>query len=144
MRHNYSFYAIADRRLTRGADGDDSGFSAFLRVMAAPSDRNIVTAFVDGGLVYSGPFGRPDDGVGLGFAVAQTSATSLAGLGHTEVRLGRAETSFEATYQAQLAKGLQLQPDVQYVIDPAGGHLTRAGRLTGDALVLGLRTTMTF
>lgn len=144
VRHNYSFYAVADHRLTRGADGEDSGFSAFLRVMGAPSDRNIVTAFADGGLVYSGPFGRPDDGVGLGFAVAQTSATSLDGLGRTEVRLGRAETSFEFTYQAQLATGVQLQPDIQYVINPAGGHVSPAGRLTGDALVLGLRTTITF
>ncbi len=144
VRHNYSFYAVADRRLTRGEGDPDSGFSAFLRVMAAPSDRNIVTAFADGGLVYAGPFGRRDDSVGIAFAVAQTSATSLSGLGRTEVRLGRAETSFEMTYQAQLAKGVQLQPDVQYVINPAGGRLSPAGRLTGDALVLGLRTTITF
>jgi porin len=144
VRHDFSFYAVADHRLTRGAAGEDSGFSAFLRVMAAPSDRNVVSAFADGGLVYSGPFGRPDDGVGIGFAVAQTSATSLDGLGRTEVRLGKAEKSFEVTYQAQLAKGVQVQPDVQYVIDPAGGHVGPAGRVTGDALVLGLRTTITF
>ena len=144
VRHNYSFYAVADQRLTRGTGGEDSGFSAFFRVMAAPSDRNIVTAFADGGVVYSGPFGRSDDGLGLGFAVAQTSATSLDGLGRTEVRLGRAEKSFELTYQAQLAKGVQLQPDIQYVIDPAGGHVGPTGRITGDALVLGLRTTITF
>ena len=144
VRHDDSFYAVADHRLTRGADGGDSGFSGFLRVMAAPSGRNIVTAFADGGLVYSGPFGRADDGVGIGLAVAQTSATSPDGLGRTEVRLGKAETSLELTYQAQLAKGVQLQPDIQYVIHPAGGHVSPAGRVTGDALVLGLRTTITF
>ena len=107
VRQNYSFYAVADHRLTRGAEGEDSGFSAFLRVMAAPSDRNVVTGFADGGLVYSGPFGRPDDGVGIGFAVAQTSATALAGLGRTEVRLGKAETSFERTDQAQVVTGVK-------------------------------------
>ena len=144
VRQDYSFYAVVDHRLTHGAAGEDSGFSAFLRIMAAPSDRNIVTAFADGGLVYSGPFGRPDDGVGIGFAVAQTSATSLDGPGRTESRLGKAETSFELTYQAQLAKGVQVQPDIQYVINPAGGHVSSAGRVTGDALVLGLRTVVTF
>ena len=40
--------------------------------------------------------------------------------------------------------GVQLQPDIQYVINPAGGYVNRAGRLSGDALVLGLRTTITF
>ena len=144
VRHDYSFYAVADRRLTRGDDGGDSGFSAFLRAMAAPTDRNVVSAFVDGGLVYSGPFGRRDDEVGIGFAVAQTSATAPDALGRAEVRLGRAETSFELTYQAQLMKGVQLQPDIQYVINPAGGHVDPAGQVTGDALVLGLRTTITF
>ena len=144
VKRTYSFYAVADQRLSRGSGDEDSGFSAFLRVMAAPVGKSVVSAFVDGGLVYAGPFGRADDGVGIGFAVAQTTATSLGTLGLAAVRLGKAETSFEATYQAQLVKGVQLQTDIQYVIDPAGGRLTRSGRLLGDALVLGLRTTITF
>ena len=144
LRRAYSVYVVADQRLTRGAAGQDSGFSAFLRVMAAPSPRSVVTAFADGGLVYAGPFGRSDDAVGFGAAVAQTSATAPDGPGRTAVRLGRAEKSLELTYQLQLRKGVQVQPDIQYVIDPGGGHVGAAGRLTGDALVLGLRTTVTF
>ena len=33
--------------------------------MGAPGDRNLVDFYVDGGLAYTGPFGRKDDKVGI-------------------------------------------------------------------------------
>ncbi len=144
LRHNGSLYAVVDQRLTRSPDDESAGFSVFARVMATPSDRNRVTAYADGGLVYANPFGRKDDAVGLGIVVAQTSATAPALDEQAGIRLGRAEIVFESSYQAQLAKGVMLQPDVQVILNPAGGHVLPSGRLIGDALVFGLRTTLTF
>ena len=50
--------------------------------------------------------------------------------------LGRAEKIIEATYTDTLMKGVSLQPDIQYVINPA------ADRTIRNALVLGLRLTL--
>ena len=50
----------------------------------------------------------------------------------------------ELTYQAHLAPWLTLQPDLQYIINPDGGVLNPDGLLRHDAVVLGLRSMITF
>jgi porin len=47
--------------------------------------------------------------------------------------LPEAETTLEGTYRWQVAQGLFLQPDLQYVIHPAAAHGLP------NALVVGLR-----
>jgi porin len=48
------------------------------------------------------------------------------------------------TYKAQLASWWVLQPDMQYIINPGGGVLNLDGSLRGNALVIGVRTTLNF
>lgn len=50
--------------------------------------------------------------------------------------LGRTETIVEATYRDELAHGVSLQPDVQYVVHPSADPTIR------DALVVGMRLTL--
>lgn len=52
----------------------------------------------------------------------------------------------EATYLHDIAPWWQVQPDLQYVIRPGGGvpDPARPSKKLGDALVVGLRTTITF
>jgi porin len=52
--------------------------------------------------------------------------------------LPKAETSWEASYSYQLNGLVTLQPDVQYIVNPAGGP----GR--PDALAVGLRVQVEF
>ena len=49
-----------------------------------------------------------------------------------------AETVVEATYRAVIAPWWYVQPDLQYVFNPSGQHGSH------DALVLGLRTSVSF
>jgi carbohydrate-selective porin OprB len=53
------------------------------------------------------------------------------------------EQPWEATYQAQVAGWLQMQPDLQYIIHPAG-QLTPAGQLPRNALVFAVVTSVSF
>jgi len=122
------------------------------RVMVAPPDRNLVDAFVQGGITYKAPFAeRGNDTVGLAASWAHISRNASRLDKDTIAFTGQAmpvrqtETQLEMSYQAQITPWFQVQPDVQYVFNPGGGLLNaRVGRRVGDALVLDLRATITF
>ena len=67
LNNNYNLYAALDQPLWQESEGA-GGLNAFLRVMGAPGDRNLVDFYFDTGLTYKGPFGREDDTIGIGFA----------------------------------------------------------------------------
>jgi len=123
----------------------------FLRAMGAPGSRNTVNAFIDGGISYAGPFGRPDDTVGVGVGWARISNPARAGdaalaASGTFNPVRGSETVLEVTYQMQLAPWWQVQPDFQYVFNPGGGiaNPDNPGKRIGNAAILGLRTVLTF
>ena len=57
-----------------------------------------------------------------------------------------AETFLEATYQAQILPAWQVQPDVQYIVNPGAGlaNPDAPNQTIKNELVIGLRTTITF
>jgi len=119
-RGNWALYAVADRRLWRAGRRELNGF---LRVGAAPSDRNLVKSYVDAGLAYKGLLaGRPDDVLALGVA-------------HAELEDG-SESVLELSYVAPVTRRLSLQPDLQYVV--------QRGTDIPDAWVVGLRASFRF
>jgi porin len=133
-------------------EADHTSFAAFARAMGAPGDRNLVDLYVDGGLLYKGPFGRADDQLGLGVGYARIGNAARAfdadvahftGQFHP-IRSG--ETVLELTYRFQLTGWWQLQPDFQYIFNPGGGILNpnAPSRRVGDTAVVGLRTAITF
>ncbi len=151
---DWSVYGIVDQMLWRKPDTDDQGLSAFVRLMGAPSDRNLVDFYADGGFSFKGPFdGRGDDLVGLAVAYSRISADASRldadlRLSHPGRPVRDNESVVELTYTAQVAPWWQLQPDLQYVVHP-GGHAPlptdpTEARAMGNATVLGLRTTITF
>jgi porin len=153
LDNDFSLYAIVDQPLFPPADKDDNtGLTAFARLMGAPGDRNLVELYFDTGLSYKGPFGRKDDTVGLavGYARIGNAARLLdedrALFTGTAYPVRSAETVVELTYQYSLAKWWQLQPDFQYIFSPGGGipNPNAPGRTIGSAAILGLRTTITF
>ena len=116
-------------------------------------NRNLVSFSANLGLNFKEPFlGRDDDtfGIGMGYAKVSSGAAGLDrdtqafGGGYTPVRSN--ETYVEATYQYEVAPWLQLQPDVQYVMNPGGGvaNPTSVDQRIKNELVLGLRTNILF
>ena len=112
-----------------GADG----WSGWLRAGLANDVGQIVDGYAGAGLLRKGLLPkRPDDLLGVAVAHATTGAPAQTVLG-----LHPAETTIEAFYQLQVRKTVSIQPDIQYVIEPAGHSGAR------NALVLGLRFTFT-
>ncbi len=119
--------------------------SVFLRLGLAPPDRSPAPFHLDTGVNWRAPLpGRARDVLGLAFSHTVQSGR-LRQLGRdvnrftgTRDALPDHESVLELTYQVNLTPWVQVQPDLQYVIHPGGSPAL------GDALVLGLRTVITF
>lgn len=146
---NYGFYAIIDQQIFASSDGTET-VSAFARVMGAPSDRNLIDFYADGGLVFSGFIpGRPDDTFGVAAAIAGVSERArdldrdTIAFG-TSVPIRDDEILLEANYIAQIVPGWTFQPDFQYVWRPGGNVAGDDGKPRGDAAIIGARTTINY
>lgn len=140
---NHGLYVVAEQLIWRestAAAGNPQGLGAFVRGGFSPGDRSRFGWVVDAGLNYRGLLpGRDDDTVGLGLIHARASdelrrAQQAAGLAPQEDH----ETVIELAYRAQLRPWWSLEPNLQIVLHPG------ASTATPDALVLGLRTSLTF
>ena len=150
---NSAVYAIVDQTVWRADAG--RALNAFMRPMFTTlQDRNLIGFSVNGGLTLTDPLpGRDHDIFGLGFGVAKVSrGASNADLLRQvfEPKFAAAarsvETFLEATYQAQIAPSLQLQPDIQYIVNPGAGlaNPDAPGHRIRNELVIGLRANVTF
>ncbi len=150
-RGDWSVYGTLDQLVHRPSPDSDGGLGVTARIMGAPSDRNLVDFFVQGGVTYKGPFGRANDTTGIGVEWARIGARAragdiAAGQGAPVGPVRSSETVIEATYQAQIEPWWQVQPDFQYVFNPGGGIADPGNptRRIGDAAVFGLRSVVTF
>ncbi|MEK6346734.1 MAG: carbohydrate porin [Burkholderia sp.] len=97
-------------------------------------------------LDYAGPFHRPHDRVGIGFAAthsssraAQYQAAYNALHPDDATAVGRGyETTYEVFYAWQVVPSVSLQPDLQYIVHPGGTSKN------ANAVVAGLKTTVAF
>lgn len=135
-RGDWSVYAVWDQLVYRPQGAKEGGIGLFVRASAAPTDRDQVIGYVDGGVSWKGAFGRSEDSLGL--------AVGWTRIGGPSIPRG-AESVIELTYQAQVAPWWQVQPDVQYIVNSGGGALNPgASKPIRNAFVLGVRTVVTF
>jgi porin len=133
---NFGIYGVMDQQIY---EEGGQGISLFVRSGGAPSDKDFVDYYVDGGFNFTGFIpGRLND-VG-GIAVARSHVSDS--FSDSQVAQGAppssAETVIEATYKAQIAPWWSIQPDVQYIVNPSGVEGSR------NAVVLGVRTSVAF
>ncbi len=155
LQGNFSVYGVADQVIYQPDPSQPRALAAFLRVMGAPDDRNLISFSANGGLTLKAPIeGRDNDTAGLGFGFARVS-DGARGLDQAEASFAgpstfspvrSSETFIEATYQIQLAPWWQLQPDIQYIFNRGGGIVNPMNPNTQihDEAVFGARTTITF
>jgi len=134
-RHrNQGFYLRGEARLMPESGDPKQGLAGFFRLGVADGRTNQFGRFASVGLTYAGLIkGRDEDQLGLAAASAFTSGDY-----RRTVAADDAEIVFELTYRAGLAPWLTVQPNVQYVINPA------ADPGLGNALALGLRLELGF
>lgn len=127
-RGNSGVYAVIDQQLYRPPGGDaESGITAFTRVSASPSDRNLIDRYIDAGIVFAGLVPRrPDDKFGVSVIYARFSdsarAFDLDQIAITGVPgvVRDYEANLEFTYQAQMVPGWTVQPVLTRVWHPSG------------------------
>ena len=130
---NYGLWYIVDQMLWKegGAD-DDQGLGAFFQFSWAPSNRNLITEYYGGGLVYKGLLPNRDEdylGVGVANAILSPGSKEIA-LANGEFQ-GRQETAVELFYKYRVSPYFVLQPDLQFISQTSGRF--------DDALLPGLR-----
>lgn len=128
FRSNDGIYATIDQQLFRPRGSDAAtGIWVYSRMSLSPSDRNPISSYVDGGVVFNGMVpGRPQDWFGASVIHARFSSSVRAFDLDTIALTGRLvpvrdyETSIELTYSAQVVPGWTVQPDLQFIRHPAG------------------------
>jgi porin len=145
-RGRYGVYANFVQQVIRPSQANLAGvLSLFFN--ATMADRRTATTDyqIAGGLTYTGPFqSRPEDDIGFGVGTTHVNSRiawseelqNLAGLGPVAVQGNEYIMEFYYTYRP--LAGLQVRPNIQYVIDP-GGTGTNA-----NAWVFGLKTVVNF
>jgi porin len=154
-RGNFGLYLVLDKMLWQPPDAAARGLAGFLRVGGAAGDRNLLSLEVDAGLTYKGLLpGRDADLMGIaasygriGSAARGLSSDAVLFSG-MEQPIRDYESVLELTYQLTIAPWWVLQPDLQLIFHP-GGHIAAPipaapGQPIPNALVLGLRSTITF
>jgi porin len=103
----YGFYIVLDQHIFKRKSGEE--LSVFLQASIKPKNINENGYYIGGGCNYKGMISKlPDDVLGLAITHARVNNT-----------LG-SETTIELTYKAQLGENFFLQPNLQYIINPAG------------------------
>jgi porin len=133
-RGNDGWYVGLERSL---AFGSHSG-AWFVRLGQADERFNALHGYAGLGLVIDGPFpARSGDHLGFAVASARAGGPYRNLLDQSGAGAKRHETTWEMTYQAQINEYLVLQPDIQYVRNPA------ASASLDNAWVFGLRFVLT-
>jgi porin len=149
-RGDWGIYGIADQMVRRA---DKTSLNLFLRGGFAPSDRNLISFYADGGFGIIGPFaGGADDVFTFGVSYAKISKDASAldqdklALNGPPYPIRDQEIVFEASYQAQIAPWWAVQPDLQYIVHPGGNvpDPNNPNMTVGNALVAGVRSTIKF
>jgi porin len=144
---DYGVYVLWEQKIYEAAPVSPEGLYLFARGLVLPKDRNFDTVSAEAGAVYKGVFRRQKDlrdSIGIGFAYNSISdnvrrADDVARQeGVPKVPNLRFESVLETTYAFPITAHWQLQPDFQWVIRPGASNSLR------DAVVIGLRSTLTF
>ncbi|RTL54124.1 MAG: carbohydrate porin [Bradyrhizobiaceae bacterium] len=155
LRGNQGIFGVYEQMLTRSSLDPDKGLAFFVRTSVSPSDRNLISFYLDGGFLLTGfSSARPDDRIGVAMTYAKISNAARQADRDVFTQTGVAipvrdyEAVFEATYGAQLQDNWLVQPVFQYVFHPGGGAVdpldpTQTHRIK-DAAVFGFRSTMTY
>lgn len=155
LRGNQGIFGVYEQLLMRAAPGSEKGIGFFVRSSISPSDRNLISFYIDGGLQFSGfSASRPNDRLGLAMTYARISSAArradrdVLALTGVAMPVRDYEAVFEATYMAEVRSNWMVQPVFQYVLHPGGGAVdprdpSRIHRIK-DAVVFGLRSTISF
>lgn len=114
------------------------GMTGWVRGGFANSSVNQFGGYAGGGVVQTGAIpGRPDDQLGIAIAIAMNGGSFKRVLRQEGVPFARHESNVELTYRAELAPGIAVQPNFQYVFNPGATSELRNAFVVGARLEIG-------
>ncbi|PWU07656.1 MAG: hypothetical protein C5B47_05765 [Verrucomicrobia bacterium] len=141
----YGFYWTFDQMVYQAKPGSDCGLTLWGACILAPDQRTAVLPFsFYGGAIYTGLIpGRSKDKTTVGviygaFSDVYAHSEKVPTLPEGDRGVPTYELVLEACYTIQLSKFWNVQPDVQYIINPGG-----TGRIP-NALVIGAQVNFSF
>jgi porin len=155
LRQNNGLFMVYEQLLARAAPGSDKGVAFFMRASVSPSDRNLISSYLDGGFLFTGFSEKyPNDKFGIAATYARISDSARAFDRDTQIFTGTPypirdyEAILEVTYQHEVTPNFLLQPVFQYIAHPGGGVVdpndpTQTHRIK-DGVMVGVRTTITY
>jgi len=136
-RDAQGFYLLAEHPIAGSPDGPRRA-TAFARLGVSDGDTTDFSGGWQAGILVEQVFaGRPESALSFGMNQAFFSDKARANVRDGGGSLKRAETAFELTY-ADTFGPVTVQPDLQYVIDPAGDTAI------GHAVIAALRISFAF
>ncbi len=130
-------YLLASRQFYHDKAGRSAG--VFLRGGVADGDTAQVDFDYEAGLVGTGWLpSRPDGEFGLGISQAHNGDKYRKAQAAAATPSDRNEYSYELYYRDTLTRGVTLQPDLQYVVNPG------TDKVTENAFILGARLAVSF
>jgi porin len=143
---DFGFYVLMDQVVwRRGVAERQQSVTLFAGLLVAPENRiNQMPYFIDGGLVCRGPIpARPRDSAGFQIGCGTispvlSSAQQSEQILNPGAAVQRYEMMLEWVYSIHVTRGLQVEPDIQYIINPGA-----AGQYS-NALVLGMQVVVNF
>jgi len=119
LQRNYGLYVSAEKKLYSNPLHPESKIHGFLRAGAANADVNPVDLYIGCGLTFTSILTDTDQ-LGFAAAFAHTSPYYRITSQRSEgITVNDYEINLEATYSFQPTPWLTIQPDLQYVINPA-------------------------
>lgn len=116
---NYGIFLIGDQTIWKGAD--DKKINLFAQFAGCPGLMNNHNVYVGGGCNYYNPIKcKNKNALGVAFATAGF-----------HYGIHKHETVIESFFNYQLNKFISLQPDIQYIINPAGTEVKLNNALIG-------------
>jgi porin len=136
-------YVMAEKVLYK--HNESAYLTGFARVGKANQSVSMIDYSWSSGLVYHGFISGRDDSQ-IGFAVSQAKLSKkYRKTQHDEgSKVPKQETGLELTISDKLTPWLQVQPDIQYIFNPAAVPVDLEKKYLKNAFVIGIKTVITF
>lgn len=135
---NYGFYGSAEKFIYTEQNNDTEGLAAFLRLGWANNNVNQVNSYIGAGINYFGLLpGRENDVFGFAIAAAHNNQKYIDLMAEDNIKMEDFEYILELTYNLYIADWIQVQPDIQYIINPAASIINDYSFIYGTRLQIG-------
>lgn len=121
LENNYGVYFTVEKRLFYNPENHTKSLVGFLRIGYANENINPVNFYLGIGFSFTGVFkNRSEDNFGIAMAWSHNSSAfrdAADNLHNNKIK--SYELNIEATYIIKLTPWLEIQPDLQYIINPS-------------------------